>query len=100
MSSQKACPRGLADLALLLYVFMGTILMCVIHNVLEFVLLLLQHIYNVQIDLITTRTSTCIWYAMNTDICSTLPKGLYGDNIKTDGNNILPVQYIKMSTVH
>jgi len=56
--------------------------------------------YYVQIHLITTRTSKCIWYAMNTDICSTLPKGVYGENIRTDDNKILPVQYIKMSTVH
>lgn len=90
----KACPGGLADLGLLLHAFMATIFMWVIHNILEFVLLLLQHICNVQIDIIITRTSKCIWYAMNTDICSTLPKGLYEENTKTDDKKILPVQYI------
>jgi len=33
MSPQKACPGGLEDLGLLLYVFMATIFMWVIHNI-------------------------------------------------------------------
>lgn len=36
---------------------------------------------------------------MNTDMCSTLPKGLYRENIKTDYNNILPVHQNEHSTL-